>query len=286
MRFNPTRIYRLDYALGGGLPPGITMLWGNSGSGRTLFGLNLLKTVERGALIHLSGQPDLHQIRTAWKDDATVFLPESGEAALSLAYDLVDNGCKAVVLDSLPGLQATSSFHASFRKFDYTGTKHLLLHGFGELGRLAVARGATILTVNDHRRNVSTGKVQAYMWNTMLPLCACVLRSYRDEYTTEYGLIAETSLRIEVQELRRRPLTAVIETSVYWPHGFSQQRELIALMTELGIMERRGVYWHVNGMRLGPGYAVASEQLVPLMEDFNLLLAQHIREAKCRESKS
>jgi hypothetical protein len=285
MRSNPTRIHRLDYALGGGLPPGITMLWGNSGSCRTLFGLNLLKTVERGALIHLSGQPDLHQIETAWRADAPLFLPENGEAALSIAYDLVDNGCKVVVLDSLPGLQASSSFHAGFRKFDYIGTKHLLLHGFGELGRLAMARGATILTVNDHRRNVSTGKVQAYMWNTMRPLCSCILRTYREEYTTEYGTITETSIRIEAQELRRQPLTAVIETSVYWPHGFSQPRELMALMAELGIMERRGVYWHVAGVRLGPGYAAACEQLEPSMVEFEQLVAQHIREAKCQESK-
>ncbi len=133
----PTGLARLDHALGGGLPLGVTVLSGAPDSCKSLLG-NTICAWNNGINIFTAGNPDSF----VYYPDG-VFVPYSGEACFELAYDAIRGGAKFVLIDSLAGISSVAD-NAKLRFRSSAPTQRLLFNGLKELDSVAQSRGAAI----------------------------------------------------------------------------------------------------------------------------------------------
>jgi len=265
MRTFRTGIGLLDALVPAGFRPGVLVLYGPSDSGVSTTGLTLLRTAEPDpvGLIHLAGQPDSRWIQQAGPKEALIACPETGELAIEAAYRMLLNGVRVVVIDPLPAMASSASIAAPLGSYVPHADRRLVEQGLHVLRATAKARGALVVVGNQIRWHPEVG-VRQFLYDTVDRHSDHRLHLFNLTYRTAYGRLAEQRIKATVEVANSRHLGDSVKFSIWPRKGVDRDYETLMLLTELGLLLRRGAWWRDperDNLLLGPGYRRATKRI-------------------------
>jgi len=264
MRLN-TGAYGLDVDLRGGIPSGIIEISGGDASGKTTLGLSILREAQlRGDLtgiVHLDGLPDKEYIYKVGPTETVVVIPERGEVALELVYQLLLRGAKAILIDTVTSVEPRN-YNPRFGERDFAARHRLLYHGLSIIRQLAYKKRCSVICLNQIRTNIPSYSFKSPLDSLFQDLSDLRLFLKRKSYETEYGTLAKVSIGYKVNK-------SLLSTSqskgsfTLWPEvGIDRNYELLYYLIKSGKLKKSGAYFvPASGRSLGPGYMTASEQI-------------------------
>ena len=252
-------LYRFDYAIGGGLTPGIVEYWGAPAVGKATLGLSYMREAERQGLatglIHMDGLPDPVWVHNAGPAHCLVPRAQTGEEAFDSAYHMLRNGVRVLVIDSLAGMTPLITHHASFTDDVWNVQRKLIHHGLSLLRSEAKARGALVILLNQVRHTLVEGR-KSYLHDTVSALVDHRIMLWRDSLESAFGTLKKLDVRMQVEFIQRRT-SDLVSDYVLWPaDGVWPERELLEFLTAEEVLTRHHTWWATPAQekKIGPGF--------------------------------
>lgn len=263
-----TGIYQLDEFLLGGLPSGICEVIGEDASGKSSFGLSVMREASlRGlptSLIHTEGYPDKGYILRSGPSECMVSIPNSIEAAIEAAHLSLLNGCAVVVIDSLSAAETICDINQFVGDRVPFAARKAIYHGMSVLRREAVRRGSSLIIINQLRTPVKdlVPKPCSAFEGTVNDLCAVRLKTVRETTRNEYGELAYIKVRFEIfKSLVSLPCEKAYGF-LFNQIGFKRHFELMRVLLSSNILDQRGAFLiGPDNETLGPGFIGAADQI-------------------------
>lgn len=264
-----TGIQQLDSVLKGGLPPGVSEVFGEDASGKSTLCFSVMREASlRGlptALVQSECLPDRQYMNNCGVHDCVSVVPLSLEAAFESAYKLIAGGVKVVVFDSLTGFECDVDYRnpivgerAKYAKSEciYQGLE--LLHGFARENK------ALVVVVNQLRTPIgSLNPKPTSAYNRILKQFSSTrIRTYRESARNEYGVLAYVKVRFHVVKSIKSPPNKKAWGFLFNQRGFDPGFELLRECLSNDIAKSAGAYFRMpDGSTVGPGYIEAAQQI-------------------------
>ena len=158
----PTPSARLNNALGvGGFPTGrVVEVYGTEGSGKTTLALHMLAAAQAqdkvAAFIDMehSLSPSYAKALGINMDDLLVSQPMCGDDAMELCKVLIENGCGAVVIDSVPALVSRDELEKGITEHNMAMQARMLSQGLRQLTPFVNQSNTVLMFVNQIREKI------------------------------------------------------------------------------------------------------------------------------------
>lgn len=269
----PTGSIALDVALGiGGLPKGrVVEIYGKESSGKTTVALHAIAEAQNmggvAAFIDAEHALDPSYARKLGVDIDQLLIsqPDNGEQALEIAETLVRSGAVSMIVidsvaalvpraelegemgDSLPGLQARLMSQA-LRKL--TGSIH--------------KSECIVFFINQTREKIGVmfGSPQTTTGGNALKFYASVRLNITNIGKIKQGdAVLGNHTRVKVVKNKVAPPFQQVEFDIYFGEGICGASELIDFGEEIGIVQKSGSWYSIEGERIGQGREFARSYL-------------------------
>lgn len=267
---------RLDSSIRGGLPSGIIEISGGSASGKTTLGLSVLREAglsgKLTGLIHLDGIPDKDYVAKVGPSETVVVVPEGGEVALELAYQLIKKGARAILIDTITSVEPRG-YNPSFGERHYMDRKRLLFHALHHMRAEAYKRKCSIVCLNQIRTNIPTYGVRSPLDALFEDMSDMRIFLQRMSYETAYGELSNVEVAYKVNKslLSKKGNKG---TFTLWPDvGVDRGYELLMHLLNIGKIKRSGAYFISEEFgSIGPGYMSAADMVTENFGDYYSLI--------------
>ncbi len=265
MPFIPSGALSLDRALGvGGYPRGrIVEIFGPESSGKTTLTLHAIAQAQRAggiaAFIDAEHAFDLRYAKALGVDLNTLLVsqPDNGEQALDIAEHLVSSGAVAlVVVDSVAALVPKAELDGDM------GDAHMGLHArlmsqaLRKVAGVVARSNATLIFINQLRQKIGVvfGNPETTTGGQALRFYSSVrLDVRRIGKTTAGDSVVGNRTRVKIVKNKCAPPFTEAEFDIRWGTGIDVVGDLVDVAASLGILERSGAHYKMQGKTLAQG---------------------------------
>ena len=263
----------LDIALGiGGLPRGrVAEIYGPESSGKTTLALHVIAEMQK-----LGGTPAFidaeHALDPAYAkrlgvdtDDLLISQPDTGEQALEITDMLVrSGGVDIVVIDSVAALTPKAEIEGEMGSSHMGLQARLMSQALRKLTSNIKKTNTMVIFINQLRMKIGVmfGNPETTTGGNALKFYASVRLDIRRIGAIKKGdEILGNETRVKVLKNKVAPPFKKAEFQILYNQGISRESEVIDLDVELGLVEKAGAWYSVDGERIGQGKDNARDYL-------------------------
>ena len=295
----PTGSLGLDIALGiGGYPRGrIAEIYGPESSGKTTLTLHAIASVQRAggvaAFIDAEHALDVtYAKRLGVKtDELLISQPDFGEQALEIADMLVRSGAvDIVIVDSVAALVPKAEIEGDMGDSHVGLQARLMSQALRKLTG-TVSRSKTLLVFTNQIRmkiGVMFGSPETTTGGNALKFYASVrldvrrIGAIKESTPDKKGELAVVGNRTRVKVVKNKlaPPFREVEFDILYGQGISKSAEVLDMGADVGVVQKSGAWYSVDGERIGQGRDAARQYLeehLPLMTKIEAKLLDHFK---------
>src|SRR5215468_4286370 len=282
----PSGSVGLDRALGvGGYPRGrVIEVFGNESSGKTTLALHAIAQVQaQGGVAAFVDAEHALDVTYARKlgvrvEDLLVSQPDTGEQALEITEQLVRSGAvDLVVVDSVAALVPRAEIEGEMGDAHMGVQARLMSQALRKLTGAVSKSGTVIFFINQMRMKIGVvfGNPETTTGGNALKFYASVRLEIRRLGILKDGdTVIGTRTRVKVVKNKVAPPFHETEFDVLYGQGISRAGEALDLAVTLGIAEKSGSHFLLDGERIGQGRERAVEWLRERPQALDALVAR------------
>ncbi|MDD3885725.1 MAG: recombinase RecA [Victivallaceae bacterium] len=256
----------LDIALGvGGVPSGrIVEIFGPESSGKTTLCLHVIANSQRNggkcAIIDAEHAIDPGYARKIGVDIDNLLIsqPDCGEDALNICDTLVrSNSIDVLVIDSVAALVPKAEIEGQMGDSHVGLQARLMSQALRKLTGAASRSRTCIMFTNQIREKIGVmfGNPETTPGGNALKFYASIRMDIRKTTVIKdvAGNIIGNRARVKVIKNKMAPPFKVAEFDIMYNEGISKAGSILDVATDLGLLEKRGSWFSLNGEQLGQG---------------------------------
>lgn len=255
----------LDVALGiGGIPRGrVTEIFGPESSGKTTLALHIVAEAQRqggiAGFIDAEHALDLSYARKLGlnTEDLLISQPDTGEQALEIAEMLVRSGALDVlVVDSVAALVPKAEIEGEMGDSHMGLQARLMSQALRKLTATISKSLTAVIFINQIRMKIGVmfGNPETTTGGNALKFYASVRMDIRrlTQIKKDDEAIGSRT-RVKVVKNKLAPPFREAEFDILYGEGISREGDLLDVGTELGMVEKSGAWYSLDGERIGQG---------------------------------
>ena len=255
----------LDIALGvGGLPRGrVVEVYGPESSGKTTLTLHAIAEMQKagGTAAFIDAEHALDPVYAKNLgvdiDNLLVSQPDSGEQALEICDALVRSGAvDIIVIDSVAALVPQAEIDGDMGAAHVGLQARLMSQALRKLSGTISKTNSIVIFINQLREKVGQmyGNPEVTTGGRALKFYASVRIEIRKSESLKNGSeVYGNRTKCKVVKNKVAPPFKLAEFDILYGTGISKASEIVELGTNLGILEKSGVWYYYNGNRLAQG---------------------------------
>lgn len=261
----PTGSIALDLALGvGGVPRGrIVEIYGPEASGKTTVALSIVGEAQKkgGQCAFIDAEHALDPVRAEIigvnLDDLLLSQPDTGEQALEIAETLIRSGAlDVIVIDSVAALVPRAELEGEMGDAVMGLQARLMSQALRKLTG-AISKSKTVLIFTNQLRQkigVMFGNPETTSGGLALKFYASVrIDTRRIEVLKDGDKVIGSRHRARVVKNKVAPPLRVAEFDIMEDEGISKSGGLLDVALELGLMNKSGSFFSLDGKPLAQG---------------------------------
>jgi recombination protein RecA len=269
IRSIPSGAISLDVALGiGGYPRGrIVEIYGPESSGKTTLALHAIAEAQK-----LGGQAAFidaeHALDIGYAgnlgvncDELLVSQPDAGEQALEIADMLVrSNALDILVIDSVAALTPRAELEGEMGDSHVGLQARLMSQALRKLTGSVSKSNMVLIFINQirHKIGVMFGSPETTTGGNALKFYASVRVDVRRIGSIKNGNdVIGNRTRVKLVKNKMAPPFKEAEFDIMYGQGISKVGDAVDLGTDLGLVDKAGSWYSLNGERLGQGRQAA-----------------------------
>jgi recombination protein RecA len=255
----------LDIALGiGGIPRGrVTEIFGPESSGKTTLALHIIAEAQTqggiAGFIDAEHALDLNYARKLGlnTDDLLVSQPDTGEQALEIAEMLVRSGALDIlVIDSVAALVPKAEIEGEMGDSHMGLQARLMSQALRKLTGTISKSQTAVVFINQIRMKIGVmfGNPETTTGGNALKFYATVRMDIRriTQIKKDDGVVGART-RVKVVKNKLAPPFREAEFDIVYGEGISREGDILDLGVGLGVVEKSGSWYSVDGERIGQG---------------------------------
>ncbi len=256
----------LDLALGiGGVPAGrIVEIFGPESSGKTTLCMHVIANAQakggKCAIIDAEHAVDPGYARKIGVDIDNLLIsqPDCGEDALNICDTLVrTNAIDVLVIDSVAALVPKAEIEGQMGDSHVGLQARLMSQALRKLTGAASRSKTCIMFTNQIREKIGVmfGNPETTPGGNALKFYASVRMDIRKTTAIKdaAGTIIGNRARVKVIKNKMAPPFKVAEFDIMYNEGISKAGSILDVATDLGLLEKRGSWFSLDGEQLGQG---------------------------------
>ena len=263
----------LDLALGiGGLPRGrVVEIYGPESSGKTTLALHVIAEMQKlgGTAAFIDAEhaldPTYAKRLGVDTDNLLISQPDTGEQALEITDMLVrSGGVDIVVVDSVAALTPKAEIEGEMGSSHMGLQARLMSQALRKLTSNIKKTNTMVIFINQLRMKIGVmfGNPETTTGGNALKFYASVRLDIRRIGAIKKGdEILGNETRVKVLKNKVAPPFKKAEFQILYNQGISRESEVIDLGVELGLVEKAGAWYSVEGERIGQGKDNARDYL-------------------------
>jgi recombination protein RecA len=264
----------LDIALGiGGLPRGrVVEIYGPESSGKTTLALHVIAEMQKlgGTAAFIDAEhaldPTYAKRLGVNTDDLLISQPDTGEQALEITDMLVrSGGVDIVVVDSVAALTPKAEIEGEMGSSHMGLQARLMSQALRKLTSNIKKTNTMVIFINQLRMKIGVmfGNPETTTGGNALKFYASVRLDIRRIGAIKKGdEVLGNETRVKVLKNKVAPPFKKAEFQILYNQGISRESEVIDLGVELGLVEKAGAWYSVEGERIGQGKDNSRDYLI------------------------
>ncbi|MBX5482457.1 MAG: recombinase RecA [Myxococcaceae bacterium] len=269
----PSGSVGLDRAFGvGGYPRGrVVEIFGNESSGKTTLTLHAIAQVQAqggvAAFIDAEHALDVTYARKLGVrvEELLISQPDTGEQALEITEQLVRSGAvDLIVVDSVAALVPRAEIEGEMGDAHMGVQARLMSQALRKLTGAVSRSGTCIIFINQMRMKIGVvfGNPETTTGGNALKFYASVRCEIRRTGNIKEGdAVIGSRAKVKVVKNKLAPPFQETEFDLLYGVGINRPGEIVDLGTALGLIEKSGSHYSLNGERIGQGRDRAIEWL-------------------------
>jgi recombination protein RecA len=252
----------LDMALGiGGVPKGrIIEIYGPESSGKTTLALHILASAQKagGEVAFVDAEHALDPVYARALgvdiDNLLISQPDTGEQALEITEALVRSGAvDAIVVDSVAALVPRAEIEAEMGDSVVGLHARLMSQALRKLAGSISKTNCVVVFINQLREKIGVmyGNPETTTGGRALKFYASVRLDVRRVEAVKNGSeVVGNHTRVRVTKNKVAPPFREAEFDIIYGEGISRMSEIVDIGVSLGLIEKSGSWFTINGERL------------------------------------
>ena len=263
----------LDIALGiGGIPKGrVTEIYGPESSGKTTLTLQIIAQCQKegGTCAFIDAEhaldPQYAEKLGVNVDELLLSQPDTGEQALEVADMLVKSkSVDLVIIDSVAALVPRAEIEGEMGDHHVGLQARLMSQALRKITGNIQRSGATVVFINQIRMKIGVmfGSPETTTGGNALKFYSSVRLDIRRIGSVKEGdEVTGNETRVKVVKNKVSPPFKQAEFQIMYGLGINQEGEILDFGNKLGLVEKSGAFYKLNGESIGQGKSKASQFL-------------------------
>ena len=263
----------LDIALGiGGIPKGrVTEIHGPESSGKTTLTLQIIAQCQKegGTCAFIDAEhaldPQYAEKLGVNVDELLLSQPDTGEQALEVADMLVKSkSVDLVIIDSVAALVPRAEIEGEMGDHHVGLQARLMSQALRKITGNIQRSGATVVFINQIRMKIGVmfGSPETTTGGNALKFYSSVRLDIRRIGSVKEGdEVTGNETRVKVVKNKVSPPFKQAEFQIMYGLGINQEGEILDFGNKLGLVEKSGAFYKLDGESIGQGKSKASQFL-------------------------
>jgi recombination protein RecA len=263
----------LDIALGiGGIPKGrVTEIYGPESSGKTTLTLQIIAQCQKegGTCAFIDAEhaldPQYAEKLGVNVDELLLSQPDTGEQALEVADMLVKSkSVDLVIIDSVAALVPRAEIDGEMGDHHVGLQARLMSQALRKITGNIQRSGATVVFINQIRMKIGVmfGSPETTTGGNALKFYSSVRLDIRRIGSVKEGdEVTGNETRVKVVKNKVSPPFKQAEFQIMYGLGINQEGEILDFGNKLGLVEKSGAFYKLDGESIGQGKSKASQFL-------------------------
>ena len=263
----------LDIALGiGGIPKGrVTEIYGPESSGKTTLTLQIIAQCQKegGTCAFIDAEhaldPQYAEKLGVNVDELLLSQPDTGEQALEVADMLVKSkSVDLVIIDSVAALVPRAEIEGEMGDHHVGLQARLMSQALRKITGNIQRAGATVVFINQIRMKIGVmfGSPETTTGGNALKFYSSVRLDIRRIGSVKEGdEVTGNETRVKVVKNKVSPPFKQAEFQIMYGLGINQEGEILDFGNKLGLVEKSGAFYKLDGESIGQGKSKASQFL-------------------------
>ena len=263
----------LDIALGiGGIPKGrVTEIYGPESSGKTTLTLQIIAQCQKegGTCAFIDAEhaldPQYADKLGVNVDELLLSQPDTGEQALEVSDMLVKSkSVDLVIIDSVAALVPRAEIEGEMGDHHVGLQARLMSQALRKITGNIQRSGATVVFINQIRMKIGVmfGSPETTTGGNALKFYSSVRLDIRRIGSVKEGdEVTGNETRVKVVKNKVSPPFKQAEFQIMYGLGINQEGEILDFGNKLGLVEKSGAFYKLDGESIGQGKSKASQFL-------------------------
>jgi len=261
----PTGVHTLDLALGGGIPEGrIVEVYGPESSGKTTLAMHAIAEVQKrgGTAVLVDAEhafdPVYSQKVGVDIEKLIIVQAEAAEEALEVVDKFVrSHAVDIICIDSVAALVPKAEIEGEMGTPQIGLQARLMSQALRRLNANASKCNCTVVFLNQLRQKVGVifGNPEITSGGNALKFYSSVRMDIRRKETLRDAKNVEKGIRVRVKVTKNKvaPPYKIGVFDIMFERGINKEASLLDVAEELGVVEKKGSWYSLDGDNIGQG---------------------------------